>query len=88
MTRIAAILTFIVSVSSSAVASPYVPLTEEHLEPGVVEIEVSAEDLARCRVTVEQVLTTSPVPPTAHLQPAATTPFTGPSVVCVLRDKG
>lgn len=77
--------------AGAAIGSPYVPLTEEHLNPGVIEIEVAPDELARCRLTVEQVLTSSPAPGAAlppsggAVQAAVADAYVGPQVVCVSR---
>ncbi|MCA0043016.1 hypothetical protein [Celeribacter litoreus] len=67
----------------AAIASPYVPLTDEHLNPEPIVIEVPAEDLARCIATLEQVFfgpVTDATVQSVSLDPAER----GPEVTCVV----
>ena len=82
---ISRLIAFFFCVGSAAGASPYVPLTAEHMDPSPVIIEVPAQDLARCTATVAQVLSSPldhPNDPVAVAMPSA---FTGPSVTCVAK---
>ncbi len=70
--------------ASAAVASPFVPLTEDHLAPEPIVIEVPQEDLARCIATLEQVFL-GPVTE-ATVQSISLTPEErGPEVTCVAK---
>ncbi|AJE48024.1 hypothetical protein [Celeribacter indicus] len=70
--------------AAAAVASPYVPLTEDHLHPEPIVIEVPQEDLSRCIATLEQVFIGPVVD--ATVQSAALDPAErGPTVTCVAK---
>lgn len=67
----------------SAGASPYVPLTEEHLNPEPIVIEVPREDLEMCIATLQSVFS-APVS-VDIVQSASVTEFPGPQVTCKVK---
>ncbi|WP_321364034.1 hypothetical protein [uncultured Celeribacter sp.] len=84
MTKTIKILALISALlAGAAVAAPYVPLTEDHLNPEPVLIKVPAEDLDRCVATLEQVFL-GPVEQAAVQSASLTEAQAGPTVRCVV----
>ena len=83
MTKTTKILALIcAALAGAAMASPYVPLSEEHLNPEPVLIKVPAEDLDRCISTLEQVFF-APVEQATVQSASLTAAQAGPTVRCV-----
>ncbi|WP_226549802.1 hypothetical protein [Celeribacter naphthalenivorans] len=83
MTKTTKILALIcAALAGAAMASPYVPLSDEHLNPEPVLIKVPAEDLDRCVATLEQVFL-GPVEQATVQSASLTKAEAGPTVRCV-----
>ncbi|WP_417263559.1 hypothetical protein [Celeribacter sp.] len=83
MTKTTKILALIcAALAGAAMASPYVPLSDEHLNPEPVLIKVPAEDLDRCVATLEQVFL-GPVEQATVQSASLTEAEAGPTVRCV-----